>query len=144
MSDPPRFPDEPHPATGSAAPITQGPASPRNRLAVASLGFALVGILAAGAAPWTAWSHQLFVSRPLFYFGEPRTFIYLGVLAVPSLTGIVFGLVATIQMRRSTAPATDRRLATAAIVVAIVSLILSAASVSAIYVILTSLGDLKW
>jgi hypothetical protein len=84
------------------------------------------------------------VSRPLFYFGEPRTFIYLGVLAVPSLTGIVFAFVATIQMRRRTAPATDRSMATAAIVVGIVSLVLSAASVSAIYVILTSLGDLKW
>jgi hypothetical protein len=140
----PRFPDEPDPATGSAAAITQGPASPSNRLAVASLGFALVGILAAGAAPWAAWSHRLFVSRPVFYFGEPRTFIYLGVLAVPSLTGIVCGCVAMIQMRRSTTPATDRSLARAAIVIAIVSIVLSAASVWAIYVMLTSLGDLKW
>ena len=45
---------------------------------------------------------------------------------------IVFGCVAMIQMRRSTAPVTDRRLATAAIVVGIVSLVLSAASVSAV------------
>jgi hypothetical protein len=143
VSDPSRFPDEPDPATGSAA-ITQGPASPSHRLAVASLGFALVGILAAGAAPWAAWSHRLFMSRPVFYFGEPRTFIYLGVLAVPSLTGIVSGCVAMIQMRRSPARATDRRLATAAIVIGIISLVLSAVAVWAIYVMLTSLGNLKW
>ena len=143
MSDPPRFPDEPHPATAATA-ITQGPVSLSNRLAVASLAFALVGILTAGAAPWAAWSHRLFVSRPVFYLGEPRTFIYLGVLAVPSLTGIVSGFVAMTRMRRSGAPATGRRLATAAIVIGIISLVLSAIAVWAIYVMLTSLGDLKW
>jgi hypothetical protein len=115
-----------------------------SRLAASGLGLSVAGILTAADAVWAAWSHQVLVIQGAFWFGEPRSYLYLVALAVPSLAGVACGVVALHRMRPYAVPPRLSASANAAIVIGGASILLSAFAVWCIYEIIASIGDLDF